>query len=364
MRKRILAGLAAAAVALTAGLGVARADDGSVSVEVKKPAEGAVAEAGKPVELGGVASAGGGGQDWNVVMVLDASGSTLDVVNQKSIFEWEQVGAKALMKSLQASTSEINQGVVYFGSGKAGFGMTKDSAQVDQWLSLGYRSPELSGVTGSTACEYGVQAARELLKNTTGNKRVYFLTDGRCNGSTSTLAKEVQQAAAENIEVFSIHTTAASSQCKNDQLKGKSCIYAEDPSTLAGVLPGGSATLETLQVLVEDDKGKEVTKVSFDAEVSGKLVYNWTTQLPALPAGKYKVTASATAKGVNQPAVHSITFTVSHTPVPQPSASPKPSMSPKPSPSMSPKPSVTPSATPSVTAQPGPQRPKLPKTGC
>lgn len=354
MKKRLLAAASAAALLISAGAGIASAEDTDLFVEIKKPADQSVYQLGESVDVAGQVGAGAG-DGANVVFVVDSSGSTMGTVGDKSVFEWEQVGGKALLQSLQSSNSSVNMGVVYFADSAKGHGMSTDMKKIDQFLSFDYFTPEVP--SGGTSCETGLQKANELLAGVKGYKRVYFLTDGQCNGSDTALAAEVKKMSDAGIDLHSIHATESSYQCKEDPLKGKSCIYAPDPSTLADTLPGGvRATVETLKVVVKNDKGEVVKEADLSDKVGTAIVEDWVLgTLKDLPVGKYTVTADATAEG-GAKAQDVATFTIvdkKETP------EPKPSESPEPKPSESPKPSKSPEPKPTSKPKPG-----MPKTGC
>lgn len=354
MNKRVLAALSAAALLTTAGAGIASAESTDLFVEIQQPADQSVYQVGADVPVSGKVGAGADSTaDASVVFVVDASGSTSKKVNDKSVFEWEQEGGKALLKSLRGDSESVRMGVVYFGTSAKGYGLSNKMDDVDSWLSYDYYSPEVA--TGGTNCATGVAEATRLLADAKGYKRVYFLTDGKCNDSKDKIAAEVQKAKDANIDVRSIHTTEASEQCKKDALQGNECIYAADPSNLADKLPGETKpTVETLKVVVTNDKGEVVKETDLSDEVGVAIIEDWKLGvLKDLPAGKYTVTANATAKG-GATATDVATFIIEDAdadeePAPEPEPEPEPDPDPKPDPKPAPKPDP---------------KPSLPKTGC
>ena len=345
MNKRVLAALSAAALLTTAGAGIASAEGTDLFVEIQEPADQSVYKVGTDVPVSGKVGAGvDSTADASVVFVVDASGSTAKRVNDKSVFEWEQEGGKALLKSLSGDSEAVQMGVVYFASKAERFGLSNSMNDVDSWLSLNYS--DLEAKHGSTACETGVTEALNLLADAKGHKRIYFLTDGKCNESSKDkLAEEVQKAKDAGIEVHSIHTTEESEQCKVDDLQGNDCIYASDPSSLADKLPSETKpTVETLKVTVTNEKGEVVKEADLSDEVGTAIIEDWKLgALKSLPAGKYTVSATATAQG--GATATDVATVISEDPQPHPDPQPDPAPQPDPDPQPDPKPS-------------------LPKTGC
>ncbi|WP_297746932.1 VWA domain-containing protein [uncultured Tessaracoccus sp.] len=343
MSKRVFAALSAAALLATAGAGIASADNTDLFVEIQQPADQSVYPVGADVPVGGKVGAGADSTaKASVVFVVDASGSTSARVNDKSVFEWEQEGGKALLKSLRGDSEAVQIGVVYFGSTAVGYGLSNNMQDVDTWLSYKMYTPQVA--SGGTSCELGMAEANRLLADAKGHKRVYFLTDGKCNGSGKKLAAEVKKAKDAGIDVRSIHTTEASEQCQRDALQGNECIYAADPSKLVAQLPGETKpTVETLKVTVTNDKGEVVKEADLSDEVGVAIIEDWKLGvLKNLPAGKYTVTAKATAQG-GASATDVVTFTIGEA---GDTASPEPT------------------ETPSPTPAPEPEKPSLPNTGC
>lgn len=362
---RVLAALSAAALLTTAGAGIASAEGTDLFVEIQEPADQSVYQVGTDVPVSGKVGAGADSSaDASVVFVVDASGSTTKRVNDKSVFEWEQEGGKALLKSLSGDSEAVQMGVVYFASKAERFGLSSSMNDVDSWLSLKYS--DLEAKHGSTACETGVTEALNLLADAKGHKRIYFLTDGKCNESSKDkLAEEVQKAKDAGIEVHSIHTTEESEQCKVDDLQGNDCIYASDPSTLADKLPSETKpTVETLKVTVTNDKGEVVKEADLSDEVGTAIIEDWTLGvLKSLPAGTYTVTANATAQG-GATATDVATFIIEDEDAdeePAPEPDPKPEPDPEPDPEPEPDPAPKPDPKPAPKPDP---KPSLPKTGC
>ncbi|WP_297742874.1 VWA domain-containing protein [uncultured Tessaracoccus sp.] len=343
MSKRAFAALSAAALLATAGAGIASADNTDLFVEIQQPADQSVYPVGADVPVAGKVGAGADSTaKASVVFVVDASGSTLTRVNDKSVFEWEQDGGKALLKSLRGDSNAVQMGVVYFSDEAKGFGLSNNLQDVDEWLSYDHSSAGVSA--WGTDCETGMAEANRLLDGVKGHKRIYFLTDGMCNGRQADLDAEVKKAKDAGIDVRSIHTTEASEQCKEDALQANECIYAADPSKLVAQLPGETKpTVETLKVTVTNDKGEVVKEADLSDEVGVAIIEDWKLGvLKNLPAGKYTVTAKATAQG-GATATNVVTFTIGEA---GDTASPEPT------------------ETPSPTPAPEPEKPGLPNTGC
>ena len=350
MKKQLLA-VGTAALMTLAGIGNAVAADG-VHVDINSPADGStVAEGDK---LAGTVGAGSTGEEWNVVFVVDNSGSTYSDVNGKSVFEWEQAGGRALLNSLQNQSNDVNMGVVYFGSGAAGFGLSKDMQDVEKWLSFDSWGDEIYSTGGSTSCELGMQEANKLLDGVNGNKRIYFLTDGMCNGWQDDLDAEVAKAKKNGIDVRAIHTTESSEQCKADALQASSCTYSEDPSKLAAQLPKELAgEVKSLELVITDADGKAVATEDMTGILDGSLQQDWEYALPALEDGTYTIEATATGED-GAATTDTLTITVG-----KPVAKPEPTETAKPEPTETAKPEPTETKAPEKDEK----KPGRPKTG-
>ena len=340
-----------------AGIGTAVAAD-DVYVDITAPAEGAIVAEGDKVA--GTVGAGATADAWNVVFVVDNSGSTLTRVNDKSVFEWEQKGALSLLKSLQTQTNNVDMGVVYFGTDAKGFGLTNDMKQIESWLGFERYASELAGTGGGTTCETGLREATKLLDGAEGNKRIYFLTDGQCNDYGEDLPNAAKEAKNKGIDVRAIHTTESSEQCQSDDLNASSCTYSQDPSKLAAELPKELAgEVKSLELVITDADGKAVATEDMTGILDGSLQQDWEYALPGLPEGDYTIEATATGEdGVK--ATDKITITVGKE-EPKPTEAPKPSEEPKPT--EAPKPSEEPKPTETKKPVDNTKKPGLPKTG-
>ena len=358
MKKRLVAVASAVALMCSAVAGVAAADESQLFVEINQPANQATVAAGQPVDVAGKVGAGAG-DGANVVFVVDGSGSTEAEVGGKSVFEHEQQGGKALLKSLQSKDRSINMGVVYFSEVPHPYGLTTDMAKIDAWLSERHPVSSLG-----TNCGWALQGAHELLKDAQGHKRIYFLTDGKCNGPEEMLNDGLQRIKDAGIELHTIHTTTESEQCKSDVLKGETCVYAEDPSTLQAKLPASvRPVVDSLTLVVTDAQGTVVEKQDLSDKVGTAIIDDWTTKLGALTKGEYTVTVRATTED-GAKAEQCITITVGDVPAPKPAPSQPEPADPEPAEPTPAEPKPEPAESTPAPAQPTEDRPGLPRTGC
>lgn len=205
MRKQAFAALAAAAMIVGGSAGIATADTTELFVDVASPKDGTVYQLGDEVPVDGEVGAGSV-DPWNIVFVVDASGSTMDQAGDKTVYEQEQLGGKELLKALQTEETDVNMSVVYFADTAEGIELTTDMGKIDAELSRGYGDAERPSVGKGTICDAGLQKAGEVLKDAKGNKRIYFLTDGHCTGSPADTAKVLKD---QGIEIFPVHAGKA-----------------------------------------------------------------------------------------------------------------------------------------------------------
>lgn len=298
MKKRIVSVLAATGIVLAGG-GVAAADTTNLFVDIENPVDQTVYEQGDAVALDGTVGAGSGAEaQWNVVFLVDKSGSTRTMVTsadgiEKNVFDWEKDGVRSLIGSLQGSNDPVNMGVSFFGSDVTELVFTSDFDEAEKQLDA------VSQPSGGTRCDLALQSALDGLANKVGEKRVYLITDGVCNNSADTQAK-ADEFAKQGVELYTIQTTTGSEKCEQGAY-GLDCVYVEDPSTLQANLKDLANRVQSLKVTVTDANGDTVAAQDLSGDLSGAITQNWVAdELMGLPAGKYTVTAVAQDKDGNE----------------------------------------------------------------
>ena len=334
MRKQAFAALAAAAMIVGGSAGAATADTTELFVDVASPKDGTVYQLGEEVPVDGAVGAGSV-DPWNIVFVVDASGSTFAAAGDKSVFEQEQLGGKELLKSLQTAENDVNMSVVYFADSAEGIELTTDMDKIDEALSYEH-GVGLSDVGGGTSCDAGLEKAGEVLKGAKGNKRIYFLTDGHCHGNPAFAAKALKD---QGIEIFPVHAGESTGECVHDQIDSDKCVKIKDPAELSVKLPESVTTVKTLNVTITNEQGDVVKEFDLSKDLTKSITQDWKLDaLTGLPAGKYTVTADATDTDGNT--AQDVTHFVIEAPEPEPEPEPEPTPTPTPEPEPRPKPGL------------------------
>ncbi|HRY11821.1 MAG TPA: cell wall-binding repeat-containing protein [Candidatus Nanopelagicales bacterium] len=317
-------------------------------VSITNPADGATVPEGDLHITGTAGSSSPRAKDY-VVFTTDLSGSTTtpsgmdcsgdgianstDDLNgdgiRGDVLDCEIAGIQALNDDL-GQLPDANNGVRV---GVVGFG---DQAAVARMSTAGegFVAPQASEggatnvdvVTGSlTAGEIGEYTSQDVgygtdfnaavdktldsLGSVTGNKWVFFLSDGYSAVSRATLSRLA--ASGAKVRTFAIGRGAGSDACNAGEplaeiaaATGESCNVVVDPSDLLSGLTGSQPN---------DLKSVVVSGVGSDVNASIDTLGNFDAVLPGLTAGTYTATATATFAD-NSTDSDSVTFTVQAAP--------------------------------------------------
>ncbi|MBS3102621.1 VWA domain-containing protein [Candidatus Woesearchaeota archaeon] len=248
--------------------------------------------------------------DIHIVVALDVSGSTIEVINQRGEREFRNYDdvIKALGVSVLDSLHEKNNvGAVVIGTYSSPFvGKVQDIYPLkDKKKELVDKFSRLKG-GGQSEIEGGIKLGHKMLDNAGGGKNIVLISDGRGIGLPPQIAalEAVRQAASRGIKTYVVGVGAVDRQeqefLSKVALFGEGVYFPADASNKLKILfgePEGKDKDFFNSLVILDNTHFITLNVSLEAVVSGynfvlpkpnaRILVTTNKNIPILVAGRY-----------------------------------------------------------------------------